>query len=114
MVALTTRGSALHGVVGDMPVAGSLREQRAAELRAVLGRAGLSALLPALQQVVHTLAALKRLSVEQLQGTLKAKGGPTLSAGQRRQLSSLGLCAVSRAVSEEVAVPRAPQQMERD
>ena len=45
MVAIVPRDSALHRAVGDARPAGSLREQRLAELRAVLGGAALGALL---------------------------------------------------------------------
>ena len=48
MVAITARGSALHRAVGEARPDGSLREQRAAELRSVLSGAGLGALLPVL------------------------------------------------------------------
>jgi hypothetical protein len=93
MVAITARGSALHRAVGEARPDGSLREQRAAELRSVLSGAGLGALLPVLQRAqIGSLAALKKLSVERLQAELRAAGGSRLTAAQRQWLSAFGLC----------------------
>jgi hypothetical protein len=91
---ITAHSSALHQAVGEAPPAGSLREQRTAELRSVLGGAGLGSLLPVLQRAqIGSLAALKQRSVERLQAELRAAGGSTLTAAQRQRLSALGLCA---------------------
>jgi hypothetical protein len=77
-----------------VPEPGSLRVQRAAELRSVLGGGGLGALLPVLECAeIGSLAALKSISVERLQAKLRAAGGSTLTAAQRLRLSTLGLCA---------------------
>ena len=92
MVAITQRDSALHRTVGELRPAGSLREQRAAELCAVLGGVGLGALLPKLERE-------KIGSLAMLQWKL-ARAELSVSAAQRRQLCALGLC--------EPAAPRAP------
>ena len=69
--------------------------------------AGLGALLPVLQRAqIGSLTALRRLNLPQLQAELTAKGGSTLTAAQRQQLSVLGLFAT-------VDPPRAPVRMER-
>ena len=91
MVAIVLRDSALHRAVGDMRPPGSLREQRLAELRTVLGGAALGALLPVLQRTqIGSLAALKRLSLERLQAALSRAGGSSLAAAERRRLTTLG------------------------
>ena len=107
MVAIVPRNSALHRTVGDVRPPGSLREQRLAKLRAVLGGAALGALLPVLQRAqIGSLAALKRLSLEQLQAVLSQAGGLSITAAERRRLTTLGLCA-------DVVAPCEPVRMER-
>ena len=84
-----------------------MREQRLAELRAVLGGAALGALLPVLQRAqIGSLAALKRLSLELLQAKLSRAGGSPLTTAECRRLTTLGLCA-------DVEAPREAARMER-
>ena len=95
MVAITQRGSALHRAVGDLRPMGSLREQRVAELRAVLGGfGGLGALLPLLERAqIRSLSILKQLSVEELRMKLnEVVGGSLLSVAYLDRLQVLGLC----------------------
>ena len=95
MVAITQRGSALHRAVGDLRPMGSLREQRVAELRAVLGGfGGLGALLPLLESAqIRSLSILKQLSVEELRMKLnEVVGGSLLSVAYLDRLQVLGLC----------------------
>ena len=107
MVAIVLRDSALHRTVGDVRPAGSLREQRITELRAVLGGAALGALLPVMQSAqIRSLAALMRLSVERLQTKLYAAGGSLLTAAERRRLTTIGMCT-------DVTAPQEPVRMER-
>ena len=107
MVAIVLRDSALHRTVGDVRPAGSLREQRITELRAVLGGAALGALQPVMQSAqIRSLAALMRLSVERLQTKLYAAGGSLLTAAERRRLTTIGMCT-------DVTAPQEPVRMER-
>ena len=107
MVAIVLRDSALHRTVDDVRPAGSLREQRITELRAVLGGAALGALLPVMQSAqIRSLAALMRLSVERLQTKLYAAGGSLLTAAERRRLTTIGMCT-------DVTAPQEPARMER-
>ena len=74
---------------------GSLREQRVAELRAVLGGfGGLGALLPLLERAqIRSLSILKQLSVEELRMKLnEVVGGSLLSVAYLDRLQVLGLC----------------------
>ena len=74
---------------------------------AVLGSAGLGALLPVLERArIGSLASLRCLSLDGLQRKLAEAGGSTLVAAQRQRLSTLGLCA-------DVVAPRAAARMER-
>ena len=89
MWAITKRNSNLHEAVGNVPPAGSLTEQRRAELASVLGQAGLGHLLPALhKKAIRSLNALLQKTVQQLQLLI---GRRVLSAEQWRQLGLLGL-----------------------
>jgi hypothetical protein len=94
MVAITQRGSALHRAVGDLRPMGSLREQRVAELRAVLGGfGGLGALLPLLERAqIRSLSMLRQLSVEELRTSLNEVSGSPLSLAYLDRLPVLGLC----------------------
>jgi hypothetical protein len=94
MVAITQRGSALHRAVGDLRPMGSLREQRVAELRAVLGGfGGLGALLPLLERAqIRSLSMLRQLSVEELRTRLNEVSGSPLSLAYLDRLPVLGLC----------------------
>lgn len=56
MIAITTRNSALHREAGDLRPIGTLREQRAAQLRIVLEGANLGLLLLTLEKAgIRTL-----------------------------------------------------------
>ena len=108
VTALTPRDSALHRAVAEARPKGSLAEQRLAELRVVLGGAGLAALATSLQRAkISTLASLKYLTIEQLQEKLATAGAAALSAAQLQQLRARDLC---KAPSQ---APRR-QRMERD
>ena len=73
----------------------------------MLGGAALGALLPVLQRAqIGSLTALKRLSLERLQAALSRAGGSSLTAAERRRLTTLGLCA-------DVEAPHEPARMER-
>jgi len=89
MWAITKRDSALHQAVGDLPIAGSLAERRAAQLAAVLGNAGLSHLISALHGAqIRTLHTLTSHTLSDLQLKL---GVRILSSEQWRLLGGLGL-----------------------
>ena len=103
MIAITTRNSALHRAAGDLRPIGTLREQRAAQLRVVLEGANLGLLLLTLEKAgIRTLKKFNEHTIVSLEVALqRAAGRPfALTVAQRRQLAVLGLREPSLEVQE--------------
>ena len=93
MIAVTSRGSALHHAAGDLRAAGGLREQRKVELGVVLGSLGLGWLQHPLEGAgISSLAKLRAEPLEvllsKLTGACKQR---TTAAAVRQKLRSLGV-----------------------
>ena len=103
MIAITTRNSALHRAAGDLRPIGTLREQRAAQLRVVLEGANLGLLLLTLEKAgIRTLKKFNEHTIVSLEVALqRAVGRPfALTVAQRRQLAVLVLREPSLEVQE--------------
>mmetsp|Transcript_41801 Transcript_41801/g.89192 ORF Transcript_41801/g.89192 Transcript_41801/m.89192 type:complete len:164 (-) Transcript_41801:276-767(-) len=98
MIAIAPVGSTLHRAAGDVAPTGSLREERSAQLRTVLGSLGLGSLLPALAAAsIKSLAKLHSHTISRLESVLQraVRGVFAFSALQRRQLTALGMSGAS-------------------